>query len=119
MRPTASNLNWVAGQTVRNLVEVGVGTGGAVDIFNALGSADVIFDVAGYVAPEGDTPGPAGFYTPVVPARVLDTRNGTGAPTSPVPALGQINVPLTGGGNVPPAGVAALVLNVTLTDATA
>src|SRR5260370_30682780 len=118
MRPTASNLNWVAGQTVRNLVEVGVGTGGAVDIFNALGSADVIFDVAGYVSPEGDTPGPAGFYTPVVPARVLDTRNGTGAPTSPVPALGPIDVPLTGAGTLPPATVAALPPHATRTNNT-
>ena len=118
-RPTASNLNWVSGHTVPNLVEVGVGTGGSVDIFNAVGSADVIFDIAGYVAPERDTPGPAGFYTPVVPARVLDTRNAIGAPTSPVPALGQVDVPLTGVGNVPPAGVAAVVLNVTVTSATA
>ncbi|TMD48866.1 MAG: choice-of-anchor D domain-containing protein, partial [Chloroflexi bacterium] len=118
-RPTASNLNWVKGQTVPNLVEVGVGSGGAVDIFNALGSADVIFDVAGYVAPEGDTPGPAGFYTPVVPARVLDTRSGIGASSSPVGAGAQVDVPMTGVGSVPPVGVAAVVLNVTVTNATA
>ncbi len=117
-RPTASNLNWTAGKTVPNLVEVGVGSGGAVDIFNAVGSADVIFDVAGYVAPERDTPGTSGFYAPVVPARVLDTRNGIGAPTAPVPAGAQIDVPVTGVGNVPPAGVAAVVLNVTVTNAT-
>ena len=118
-RPTASNLNWTAGRTVPNLVEVGVGTSGSVNLFNALGSADVIFDVAGYVAPEGDTPGPSGFYTPVVPARVLDTRSGIGAPTSPVPARGKIDVPMTGVGNVPSVGVAAVVLNVTVTNATA
>jgi hypothetical protein len=117
-QPTASNLNWVAGQTVPNLVEVGV-RNGSVDIFNALGSADVIFDVAGYVAPEGDAPGPAGFYTPVVPARVLDTRNAIGAPTAPVPARGQIDVPVTGVGNVPPLGAAAVVLNVTVTNPSA
>src|SRR5207245_2703186 len=33
-RPLASNLNFVAGQTVPNLVEVALGTGGKVSAFN-------------------------------------------------------------------------------------
>jgi hypothetical protein len=55
----------------------------------------------------------------VVPARVLDTRIGTGARTGPVLAGAQIDVPLTGVGNVPAVGVSAVVLNVTVTNATA
>jgi hypothetical protein len=47
-RPTASDLNWVAGQTVPNLVVVALGTNGRLDIFNAAGSTDVILDVVGY-----------------------------------------------------------------------
>src|SRR5207245_9133899 len=61
----------------------------------------------------------AGFYTPVVPARVLDTRSGIGASSSPVGAGAQVDVPMTGVGSVPPVGVAAVVLNVTVTNATA
>jgi hypothetical protein len=47
-RPTASDVNWVAGQTVPNLVVVGLGTNGKLDIYNAAGSTDVILDVVGY-----------------------------------------------------------------------
>jgi hypothetical protein len=46
-RPTASDLNWVAGQPVPNLVVVDCGDG-AVRIFNATGSVDVVVDVSGW-----------------------------------------------------------------------
>ena len=36
-RPLASNLNYVAGQTVPNLVIVKVGAGGKVSLYNAAG----------------------------------------------------------------------------------
>jgi HYDIN/CFA65/VesB family protein len=118
-RPTASNLNWVKGQTVPNLVEVGVGAGGFVSVYNAAGTTDVIFDVAGYVSPEVDTPGPDGFFNPMSPARVLDTRNATGAPKARIAAGQKVDVQLTGTPGIPPSGVAAVVLNVTVTNATA
>jgi hypothetical protein len=47
-RPTASNLNWVAGQTVPNLVTAKLGQGGRLSIYNLAGTVDVIADVAGY-----------------------------------------------------------------------
>jgi hypothetical protein len=47
-RPNASDLNWVAGETVPNLVVVELGSDGAVDIYNYSGSTDVIVDVEGY-----------------------------------------------------------------------
>jgi hypothetical protein len=47
-RPTASDLNWVAGQTVPNLVVVKLGADGAVQVFNAAGSVDVVVDVSGW-----------------------------------------------------------------------
>jgi hypothetical protein len=46
-RPTASNLNFVAGQTIANMVVVKVGTGNKVTFFNSYGSTDVIADLAG------------------------------------------------------------------------
>ena len=46
--PLASNLNFVAGQTVANLVTVGVGTSGQVSVFNAAGATQVVADVAGW-----------------------------------------------------------------------
>lgn len=53
-RPTASNLNWKANDTVPNLVTVRLGTGGQVSVFNLSGNAHVIADVAGYYVPGND-----------------------------------------------------------------
>jgi hypothetical protein len=47
-RPTASDLNWVAGQTVPNLVVATLGSDGAIQVFNAAGSVDVVVDVSGW-----------------------------------------------------------------------
>ena len=56
-RPLASNLNWTAGRTVPNLVEVALGKDGALTAYNALGNVNVIFDVAGYVSTPSAVPG--------------------------------------------------------------
>ena len=48
-RPNVSDLNWVPGETVPNLVAVKLGAG-QVHIYNLAGSTDVIADVAGYYA---------------------------------------------------------------------
>jgi hypothetical protein len=114
--PLASNLNWVAGNTKPNLVEVALGVNGQVTVYNGAGFADVIFDVAGYVATPSATPPAAGLYNAVAPNRVLDTRNGAGGTAAPVGAGQAIVVPISG---VPSTGVAAVVLNVTATDTTA
>ncbi len=51
LRPNASNLNFVGGQTVANMVVVPLGPNGEVSIFNESGTADVIVDVLGWFAP--------------------------------------------------------------------
>jgi hypothetical protein len=117
-RPLASNLNWVAGQTVANLVEVPISADGKVTVFNSQGSSNVIFDVTGYVSTPDLSPGPDGLFNPLVPARLLDTRTGMGGATR-VAAGGTVSLQVTGRGNVPATGVSAVVLNVTATNATA
>jgi hypothetical protein len=112
LRPVASNLNWVAGQTVPNLVEVAVGSGGQVTAYNLTGSVDVIFDVAGYVSTTAA--GPDGLFNPLVPARILDTRT-----TTPMGPGQTLDVQVTGQGKVPSIGVSAVVLNVTVTNPSA
>ena len=47
-RPTASDLNLLKGQTVPNLVFVGVGADGSINLFNDLGNVNLIVDVLGY-----------------------------------------------------------------------
>lgn len=113
-RPLASNLNWVSGKTVPNLVEVALGLSGQVSVYNGFGNTDVIFDVAGYVAAPTATPASAGLYTAIVPNRVLDTRN-TATKVGP----GQVvTVQVSGTTSVPSGGVGAVVLNVTATNPT-
>lgn len=118
-RPVASNLNFKAGKTVPNLVESAVGIGGKVTVFNAQGNTQVIFDVQGYVSVPTGTPGADGLFNALVPSRVLDTRNGTGAPAAQVGPGASIDLKVTGVGGVPATGVEAVVLNVTETNATA
>ncbi len=117
--PTASNLNWRATQTVPNLVTVPVGANGKVTLFNGFGSTDAIVDVQGWYGPSDPTTRD-GLYNGVAPARLLDTRFGTGA-GGRVGPLGQgqtIRVQATGRGYVPASGVSAVVLNVTATEPT-
>jgi Fibronectin type III domain len=116
--PLASNLNWTAGKTVPNLVEVAVGTGGQVSLFNGRGLTDVIADVAGYVATPQVSPGLDGLYNPILPTRVLDTRYGTGGvPVAPVGPGQTIKIRVAG--TTVPSTAEAVVLNVVVTNPTA
>jgi hypothetical protein len=49
--PTASNLNFGAGETIPNLVTTKVGANGRVAFFNKLGTVDLVADAVGYYAP--------------------------------------------------------------------
>ena len=70
-KPGTSNLNFVAGDVVPNLVTVGVGTGGQVSIFNFAGATHVVVDIMGWFDDSG------GFAPLGTPSRLLDTREGT------------------------------------------
>jgi hypothetical protein len=125
--PTASNLNFGAGATVPNLVVVKVGHGGAnegkVSINNTggnpgAGNVQVIADVVGWYEDGSNTTAhvAAAGYVPIPPQRILDTRNGTGAPMAPVGP--NQNLTLDVATAAPPAcsGATAAVLNVTATN---
>lgn len=103
--PTTSNLNFVSGQTVANLVTVPVVDGKVDFSVQSAGTAQLIADVFGYY-----TLGSGSGYNPLTPARVLDTRNGTGS-NGPVRASGTVRL------QIPtwqvPASATAVVLNVT------
>ena len=115
--PLASNLNWSSGQTVAKLVTVGLG-GTDVSAFNAKGSVDIIFDVAGYYSTPVNSPGPDGLFNPLVPARLLDTRTMNPGPIAKLNPGQTLDLQVTGRGNVPSTGASAVVLNVTATNPT-
>ncbi|WP_446211764.1 right-handed parallel beta-helix repeat-containing protein [Micromonospora sp. IBSANI012] len=74
--PVASNLNFVTGQTIPNLVIVPV-VAGKVSIHNASsGTTHVVADLAGFYgsAAAGATDG----YVPLGPQRIVDTRQSIG-----------------------------------------
>jgi len=48
-QPASSNLNFLAGQNVPNLVMLKLGADGSISISNGPGSANVLLDVMGYV----------------------------------------------------------------------
>ncbi len=106
-RPTVSNINAGPNSIVANLVVVKVGTDGKVDLYNHAGLTDIVVDKLG----EFRTTGGAAFV-PQAPIRVLDTREGVGAPNAAVGQDATIDVQLTGAANIP-AGVDSVVLNVT------
>jgi hypothetical protein len=110
-QPLASNLNMVPGQTVPNLVVAKVGADGAVDIFNSAGESHLVADVTGWFSESSP-------FHPLAPARLLDTRDGTGAPAGAVGAQSDVVLQVTGRGGVPSASVGAVVLNVTATEPT-
>ncbi len=110
--PNSSNLNFSANETIPNLVIVQL-SGGKVDLYNSsAGTVQLVADVSGWIA-SGSPTAPGGLV-PMAPARVLDTRFGTGAPKAAV--LSDHKVVLTlGGVDGIPANAAAVVLNVTVT----
>ena len=111
--PTASNLNFVKGQTVPNLVTVKVGTNGKVALRNGSGgTVQLIADVAGYYL--DGAPSVPGAFVAVAPQRLLDTRKGVGG-SGPVVKSGTVHLQVTGRGGVPATGVSAVVMNVTVT----
>ncbi|MET8201133.1 right-handed parallel beta-helix repeat-containing protein [Micromonospora taraxaci] len=74
--PVASNLNFVAGQTIPNLVTVRV-VGGKVAIRNvSSGTTHVVADVAGYFGSAAS--GATQTYVPYGPFRIADSRTGNG-----------------------------------------
>ncbi|MFE7525412.1 hypothetical protein ACFU7Y_06790 [Kitasatospora sp. NPDC057542] len=111
--PGVSNLNFGTGHTVPNLVTVPV-VNGKVDLRNEAGSVDLTADVTGYYTDAAT----GSAFSPITPARFLDTRDGTGAPAQRVGPGGVVELQVAGVNGVPATGVTAVVMNVTAVDPT-
>jgi uncharacterized protein (DUF1501 family) len=106
--PDASSLNFVAGESVPNLVIAKLGAAGHVSVFNSNGNTHLIVDVSGWF------PADQAFVS-LTPSRILDTRTGNGAPQAKVGPGGVIDLQVLGRGGVPNAGnVGAVAMNVTV-----
>ncbi|MGF1428958.1 hypothetical protein [Kitasatospora sp. LaBMicrA B282] len=118
--PAFSTLNVSPGHDVANLVTVALGPDAdgenagvaGLTLYNHAGSVDVVLDVLGYYMPPSQTT-TTYRYTPIQPARALDTRQQQ-VPLGP----GAQQVVQVNGLPGIPADAAALVVTLTATDAT-
>ncbi|HEX3090674.1 MAG TPA: hypothetical protein VHQ23_18620, partial [Ilumatobacteraceae bacterium] len=116
-RPLASNLNPAPGVTQATLVVAKVGADGEVSIYNNAGTVNVIADVQGWFPiSQGSA------YTPVVPARILETRaamssvDGLDEGSGALGAGRTLELTVVGRGGVPGSGVGAVALSITATN---
>ena len=112
--PTSSNANWTAGQTVSNFVLVALHNG-KVSLYNGSGNTvNFIADLVGFYHQFGM----ASLFLPASPTRLADTR--TGAGTGHIAKLGpgqSIKLQIAGANQVPPTGIVAAQINMTVTNA--
>ncbi len=93
-----SDINFLTGQNIADLVIVPVGTNGIVDFYNGSpkGTVDAIADVEGYFSLTE-----VNKFVNIAPTRILDTRKGigTGGAAAQVPANGNLTLTVPGAGN--------------------
>jgi uncharacterized protein (DUF1501 family) len=111
-RPVSSNLNPVPGMAVPNLVVTQLGPAGSIGLFNNSGDLHLVGDLVGYFVSSSSL-----RLKPLTPARLLDTRDGTGAVLGPLGPGQSVNLKVTGVGEVP-TNAKAVALNVTVTQPT-
>jgi hypothetical protein len=112
--PHVSNLNFGPGTVIPNLVTATMGAGGAVNIYNALGTVNVVADVEGYFEPAAPTDMTGEFHA-IAPVRVCDTRSNPPSPGCKAGAVGAMPLIVNVAGNdaIPVTGAEAAVLNLT------
>ena len=109
--PYSSNLNFVAGQTVPNLVLVRVGAGGRIRFHVYGATTHLIADIAGYFT-YGDS---GSGLTSVTPTRLFDSRRSS---NDRFAASSRQTIQITGRAGVP-VGATSAVVNVTAVNPTA
>jgi len=117
-RPTAANLNYVAGETISNAVTSALSATGTVCIFTFAGT-HVVVDVTGAYPAGSD-------FAAFAPARLLESRSGQPVGTVDnqsnaigIRTAGQVTTLQVGGRGGVPAGAEAAVFNVAVTEAQA
>jgi hypothetical protein len=113
--PGSSTINFVKGDIKANGLTVALGSGGRLSATYMAwdgNTTNLVFDVTGYFT--NDASGVS--YTPMAPARLLDTRVGNGL-SSPLLANTPATFQITGRAGIPSAAT-GVTANVTVTDET-
>jgi hypothetical protein len=116
--PTSSTLNFPVNDDRANAVTLALSGTGTLSVTYAAptsgSTAHVIFDVTGYFT--SDSTGAT--YHALSPARILDTRDGTGGLSGPFSSRVARTFQVTGGTNGVPTGATAITGNLTVTGQT-
>jgi hypothetical protein len=91
----ASVINFSSSADASNSAIVAVGSDGQIDVYNSSGTVDLIVSVNGYFTSYGGDTSPGG-YVPVTQSRLVDTRDGTGAPQAQIAPGGTLNIQIDG-----------------------
>ena len=111
-KPTASNVNFAAGDVVANGVIAPVSASGEICVFASV-PTDIVVDLAGWF--------PGSGFTAAAPARLIDTRDETGGPAGMLMPASPLNVAvhnaaltISGSSQLVPFAATAAALNVTV-----
>ena len=118
-RPTASNLNFRAGEAVPQPRRGRVGYRRSGKLLQRAGSVDVIADVEGWVGDSLNSYGTEGLFNPLPPSRILDTRTTNGGHDFPLGPGQTLTMQVSGRGGVSSSDAGAVIMNVTVTNPTA
>jgi hypothetical protein len=105
--PTASNLNYRAGDVRANLAVVRIGANGSIALHAADAATDLTVDVMGSFAPTGGGP-----VTTITPVRLVDSRTGLRVHGGLLGVGELVTIPVRGEAGIP-ADATAVILNVT------
>jgi hypothetical protein len=115
-RPTTSAVNFAANTPIANYLIAPVGANGYIRLYNANATIHLLADIAGYFSTNDTTTGTT-TYGPVTPARLLDTRDGTGRPAAgTIAGGGTFSLQVTGLSGTP-ATAKAVAINFTVVGA--
>ena len=122
-QPLTSTVNYFSGTTVTNNAITPVGTDGDIDIYNASGgTTQFLIDITGYYTTNTTTSNASTYVPLTTPTRILDTRNGTGAPKAQIAANTALTLQIAGtttnGADIPSTGITAVAINLTALDTT-
>jgi hypothetical protein len=108
--PTASNLNYRAGDVRANLSVVRIGANGSISLYAAESATDLVVDVMGSFGPTG-----GGQVTTITPVRLADSRSALRVHGGLLGTGEVVKIPVGGQAGVP-ANATAVILNVTAGD---
>ena len=118
-RPSRTSISILV-QAFPNLVEVALGSGGQLSMYNAAGHVDVIADVEGWVGDSTQLIRRPGTLRAPPSGRILDTRTTIMAAMTYRLGPGQtLTLQVTGPGGLPSNKVGAVIMNVTVANPTA